>query len=90
MKFAVWGLSFKPGTDDMREAPSINLIKSITESGGKIAAYDPKAIDQAKFYLEGVNVEYHSDKYSTRKCRCKYLLLNGKSLDLLTFRKCLS
>ncbi|MAO72349.1 MAG: UDP-glucose 6-dehydrogenase [Flavobacteriales bacterium] len=67
MKFAVWGLSFKPGTDDMREAPSINLIKSITESGGKVAAYDPKAIDQAKFYLEAVDIEYHSDKYSVLK-----------------------
>tara|TARA_B100000683_G_scaffold232983_1_gene235311 strand:- start:260 stop:1579 length:1320 start_codon:yes stop_codon:yes gene_type:complete len=67
MKFAVWGLSFKPGTDDMREAPSINLIKSITESGGKVAAYDPKAIDQAKFYLEGIDLEYHSDKYSVLK-----------------------
>ena len=64
MKFAVWGLSFKPGTDDMREAPSINLIKSIAQSGGKVASYDPKAIDQAKFYLEGINIEYHSDKYS--------------------------
>lgn len=64
MKFAVWGLSFKPGTDDMREAPSINLIKSITQNSGKVAAYDPKAIDQAKFYLKDVDVEYHSDKYS--------------------------
>ena len=44
MKFAIWGLSFKPGTDDMREAPSINLIRSIVENGGEIAAYDPKPI----------------------------------------------
>ena len=64
LKFAVWGLSFKPGTDDMREAPSINLIKSITQSGGNVSAYDPKAIDQAKFYLKDVTLEYHSDKYS--------------------------
>ena len=64
MKFAIWGLSFKPGTDDMREAPSINLIKSITKNGGKVTAYDPKATEQAKFYLEGINIEYHSDKYS--------------------------
>ena len=64
MKFAIWGLSFKPGTDDMREAPSINLIKSITESGGMVAAYDPKAIEQAKFYLDGIDLEYHIDKYT--------------------------
>ena len=62
-KFAVWGLSFKPGTDDMREAPSINLIRSIVENGGEIAAYDPKAIKQAKFYLKDIKVEYHSNKY---------------------------
>ena len=64
MKFAVWGLSFKPGTDDMREAPSINLIKSIIINGGQVASYDPKATDQAKFYLKGYDIEYHSNKYS--------------------------
>ena len=63
-KFAIWGLSFKPGTDDMREAPSINLIKSIIINGGQVASYDPKATDQAKFYLKGYDIEYHSNKYS--------------------------
>ena len=48
----------------MREAPSINLIKSITQSGGMVAAYDPKAIEQAKFYLDGIDLEYHIDKYT--------------------------
>jgi UDPglucose 6-dehydrogenase len=46
--FAVWGLSFKPGTDDMREAPSVNLITSIIESGGKVQAFDPVANTEAK------------------------------------------
>ena len=46
--FAVWGLSFKPGTDDMREAPSINLIKSLIESGAVVQAFDPVAVDEAK------------------------------------------
>lgn len=45
--FAVWGLAFKPGTDDMREAPSVNLITSIIESGGKVQAFDPVANDEA-------------------------------------------
>ena len=40
-KIAVWGLSFKPETDDMREAPSINLIQSIVKAGGEVSAYDP-------------------------------------------------
>ena len=62
--FAIWGLSFKPGTDDMREAPSINLIHSIIKNGGKVNAYDPKAVGQAKFYLNTVEVNYCKDKYS--------------------------
>jgi UDPglucose 6-dehydrogenase len=63
-KIAVWGLSFKPETDDMREAPSINLIQSIVKAGGKVSAYDPKAIDEAKFYLKDIKVNYCNDKYS--------------------------
>ena len=63
LKIAVWGLSFKPGTDDMRQAPSINLIRSIIESGASVNAYDPKAIDQAKFYLKGLKVNYVDNKY---------------------------
>jgi UDPglucose 6-dehydrogenase len=61
---AVWGLSFKPETDDMREAPSINLIESIVKAGGKVHAYDPKALHEAQFYLKDVEVTYFNDKYS--------------------------
>ena len=43
--FAVWGLAFKPETDDVREAPSFAVIRSILEAGGRIRAFDPKAID---------------------------------------------
>ena len=61
--FAIWGLSFKPGTDDMREAPSIYTIKHLVERGAKIKAYDPKAVKEAKeFYLKGVNVIYCKTK----------------------------
>jgi len=63
-KIAVWGLSFKPETDDMREAPSINLIQSIVTAGGEVSAYDPKAMDEAKFYLKDIEVNYCNDKYS--------------------------
>ena len=56
MQFGVWGLSFKPETDDMREAPSFNLIHSIIKAGGEVNAYDPKAIQEAKSYLKEVNV----------------------------------
>jgi UDPglucose 6-dehydrogenase len=63
-KIAVWGLSFKPETDDMREAPSINLIKSIIKAGGEVNAYDPKAVHEAQFYLKGINLTYSDNKYS--------------------------
>jgi UDPglucose 6-dehydrogenase len=58
--FGVWGLSFKPGTDDMREAPAIYVIKELVSRGAKIKAYDPKAINEAKeYYLKGVqNITY--------------------------------
>lgn len=52
MKFAVWGLAFKPGTDDMREAPSRTVIKDILDNGGKISVYDPVAMEEARRVLE--------------------------------------
>ena len=66
--FAVWGLSFKPGTDDMREAPSVNLISSIIESGGKVQAYDPVANKEAakRFPLDWVTknkLSFFDDNY---------------------------
>lgn len=65
--FAVWGLAFKPETDDMREAPSIYVIKELVKRGAKINAYDPKAMDEAKhFYLKDMaGVTYFSSKYET-------------------------
>ena len=60
LTFGVWGLSFKPGTDDMREAPATTLIQEITKMGAKVKAYDPKAIEEARdCYLKGnESVEY--------------------------------
>ena len=50
--FAIWGLSFKPKTDDMREAPSLTIIKRLLEAGCKVQAYDPEAIGEAKRILK--------------------------------------
>ena len=76
--FAVWGLAFKPETDDMREAPAIYIIKKLTELGAKIQAYDPKAMDEAKhFYLKDTpNTSYFNSKYET--------LQNADAMILLT------
>lgn len=64
--FAIWGLSFKPETDDMREASSIVVINELTKLGAKIRAYDPKAIHEAKqVYLKNNdNIEYVESKYT--------------------------
>ena len=69
LTFGVWGLAFKPGTDDMREAPSIYVIKELVKRGAMIKAYDPKAINEAKkHYLKGVdNIEYVDCKYDVLK-----------------------
>ena len=50
---AIWGLAFKPNTDDMREAPSLVLIDDLTKHGAKIAAFDPVAMAEAKHLLSG-------------------------------------
>ena len=75
--FGIWGLAFKPGTDDMREAPSIHTIKELVKRGAKIKAYDPKAIDQAKeHYLKGIeNITYVASKYEVLKDSVALILL---------------
>ena len=75
--FGIWGLAFKPGTDDMREAPSIHTIKELVKRGAKIKAYDPKAVDQAKeHYLKGIeNITYVTSKYDVLKDSVALILL---------------
>ena len=60
--FAVWGLSFKPNTDDMREAPSIVIINKLLELGAKVKAYDPVAMEEAK-RIFGDKIYYAYDQY---------------------------
>lgn len=76
--FAVWGLAFKPETDDMREAPAIYVIKELVKRGAKIQAYDPKAMEEAEhFYLKDIKgVSYCKSKYDT--------LNNADAMILLT------
>ena len=58
--FCIWGLSFKPNTDDMREAPSIVLVNALHEAGARLQAYDPVAIKEAQQILNG-KVELKED-----------------------------
>ncbi len=62
LKIAVWGLAFKPETDDMREAPSLVVIEKLLESGAKVSAYDPAAMENAKQIL-GSKVSFAKDEY---------------------------
>lgn len=73
--FGVWGLSFKPQTSDMREAPSITIINTLLDCGAKIKAFDPKAFDEAKKIFKD-SIEYSKTSYEA--------LLDADALLLLT------
>lgn len=60
---AVWGLSFKPNTDDMREAPSLVVIDKLLEAGAIVNVYDPVAMDEAKRHYLGEKVNYSKSLY---------------------------
>ena len=62
IKLAVWGLSFKPKTNDMREAPSITIINALKKYGAKVAAFDPKAFETAEKIFEDC-IEYAQSMY---------------------------
>jgi UDPglucose 6-dehydrogenase len=61
-RFAVWGLAFKPNTDDMREAPSLVTIPALRERGARVQVHDPVALDEARRYF-GDRVTYHANNY---------------------------
>lgn len=72
---ALWGLSFKPQTDDMREAPSLSIVKNLLEAGAIVKAYDPIAINEAKHHF-GNTISYCEDQYET--------LIDADCLAILT------
>jgi UDPglucose 6-dehydrogenase len=85
----VLGLAFKPNTDDMRNAPSIDIIKSLQKEGAKIKAYDPKAMSSARPLLSGI--KYCRNAYETAKGSDALLIITEwdefKELDLKKIRK---
>jgi UDPglucose 6-dehydrogenase len=72
---AIWGLSFKPNTDDMREAPSLVLIDSILKAGGNVQAFDPVAMEEAR-HMIGDKIVYCKNEYDT--------LINADALMIVT------
>ena len=65
-RFALWGLSFKPKTDDMREAPAIVVIENLLQSGAEISAFDPVAMENAQKVF-GKRISYAKDEYAALK-----------------------
>jgi len=61
-RIAVLGLAFKPETDDMREAPAIDIVRDLVRRGAEVCAYDPVAMDEARKYLP--DIEYATDEYA--------------------------
>ncbi|MEX0981743.1 MAG: UDP-glucose/GDP-mannose dehydrogenase family protein [Bacteroidales bacterium] len=74
-QIAVWGLSFKPETDDMREAPSVIIINSLLKAGAQVTAYDPIAMEEARRIL-GDKIKYAKDRHEA--------LLDASALLIVT------
>jgi UDPglucose 6-dehydrogenase len=65
-KFALWGLAFKPNTDDIRESPALSVLKRLTNAGAHVSAFDPEATENARRALRhNENVSFAEDLYET-------------------------
>lgn len=88
---AVLGLAFKPNTDDLRNAPGVDLINALTRGGAKIKAYDPKAMEKAKKFLKGVI--FCKDSYEAAKAADCLIVATEwnefKELDFVKLKKTL-
>ncbi|MEJ5339313.1 MAG: UDP-glucose dehydrogenase family protein [Aquificaceae bacterium] len=75
-RLAVWGLSFKPNTDDIREAPSIRIVEMLLREGARLSLYDPKAIQNFRLlFPEGGQISYAEDMYSAVEGASALLIL---------------
>lgn len=86
LTFAIWGLAFKPQTDDVRSAPSITIIGELLKRGASIKAYDPKAIETFRQVLDGEKIEFTKSKYDALDDADALILITEwkefRSLDL--------
>ena len=65
-RFALWGLAFKPDTDDIREAPALYMVDELTKAGAEISAFDPEAMNNVKKQIGG-KIHYGNDEYDVLK-----------------------
>jgi UDPglucose 6-dehydrogenase len=65
--FALWGLAFKPGTDDIREAPALEIIDALTAKGAKVAAFDPEAMENVRQYHPNDKLSFADTAYAALK-----------------------
>ena len=63
-RIALLGLTFKPNTDDMRDSPSLDIIRGLWEKGAKLSAYDPEGMEEAQILLSDIEIKYGTDAYS--------------------------
>ncbi len=88
--FALWGLAFKPNTDDMREAPSISIVNELLKLGAKVKAYDPAAMENAKYYFQD-RIEYSENEFEAIKDADALFLVTEwnefRNPDLLEMKK---
>ncbi len=86
--FALWGLSFKPNTDDMREAPSLVIINNLLNMGAKIKAYDPIATDEAKKIINSKNISFYNNMYKVlNNCDALIIVTEWKEFRYPDFNK---
>jgi UDPglucose 6-dehydrogenase len=85
-KIALWGLAFKPNTDDMRFAPSLDIVEGLKEHKVKIAAHDPVSMDNAKKVLKGLT--FAKDPYAAAKgADCLILVTEWPQYEALDLEK---
>ena len=83
--FAIWGLSFKPNTDDIREAPALVLIDLLTKHGAKVVAYDPVAIDETKKQIEN-KIKFVNEAYAaTENADALFLVTEWSEFRILNY-----
>lgn len=91
LTFCIWGLAFKPQTDDVRCAPSITVIRELLKRGARIKAYDPKAIENFKREVDDENIKFLSSKYDALNNADALILITEwkefRSLDLVELSK---